>query len=170
MSFFWLGCASVLSGASQTIEINSNVPGVGVYENGQYLGSTPLRLVIARQAKKELSFERKGFVTRTLTLKTKTNGNVWWNLPFTVLGLTGISTDYGSGAVYEYSPHRIYVGMKALKSSVNTDRASDFVFLNHDDLQIEQARHQNGEFSQAKAHLLELSTWQSSQNPASLTH
>lgn len=152
LSFLWMGCASVLSGSAQTIEINSNVPGVGVYDQGQYLGSTPLRIEIPRQAEKELSLEHKGYVNRIVTLKSKTNGNVWWNLPFTVLGLTGVSTDYGSGAIYEYSPHRYYIAMKTIKGSQETG-ADDFAFLNREGLDEEQARHQKGELSRTNAYL-----------------
>ena len=160
---YWLGpllailcasCASVISGPSQTIEINANVPGVGVYDQGKYLGTTPLRVDVARQNNLVLSLERKGYVTRNLTLKSRTNGNVWWNLPFTVLGLTGISTDYGSGAVYEYSPSRFYVIMKPVKTAVKDGIALDeFGFLASGQIEKERARHQSGPYLKTLEHL-----------------
>jgi hypothetical protein len=153
LSFFFAGCASVLSGPSQSIEINSNIPGIGVYKQGQYLGSTPLKIELQRQSRLTLTLERKGFVSRTLTLKTRTNGNVWWNLPFTVFGLTGISTDYGSGAVYEYSPHRFYVIMRPVKALRAQDGADEFSFLNRDALREEKARHQFGPYARTLDYL-----------------
>lgn len=149
MAFLCMGCASVISGPSQTIEINANVPGVGVYDQGKYLGTTPLRVDLARQSNIVLSLERKGYVSRSLTIKSRTNGNVWWNLPFTVLGLTGISTDYGSGAVYEYSPSRFYVIMKPVKTASTSATGSDeFSFLSRSEIAKEKARHQNGPYLQ----------------------
>jgi hypothetical protein len=151
--FCWTGCASVLSGVTQNIEINSNVPAVEVYADGQYLGSTPLQIFLPRQAQKKLRLEKRGYQSRVLTLRTRTNGEVWWNLPFTVLGVTGISTDYGSGAIYEYSPHRYYVSMKALKTSEAAEQEDDFAFINKNNLNKEKSRHQEGEFSRAEKYL-----------------
>lgn len=152
-----LSCASVLSGNQQEVSIASDVEGVEVYLNEEFLGSTPLRTTLARKSGQILIFRKVGYQTVKAALKTKITPEFWWNVPFTVLGTTGMSTDYGNGAVYQISPARMIIKMKPVDvKSRNLDESEDiqlFELFGGSELEKERARHQQGLWSQTAGHL-----------------
>lgn len=142
----------MLSGNHQEIEVTSNVEGVDVYRGEEYLGRTPLAVQVPRSSKEPLIFRKNGFRTVKAPIRTKINPNVWWNLPFTILGTTGVSTDYGSGAFYQISPSKILVKMKHLdfksRQDSDTEEMEIFEIFGAQNFSNEKARHQSGVWSE----------------------
>ena len=145
-SVLLVGCASVMSGPSQDIMINSDVEATEVYIEEDYVGTTPISVTLNRQSGQTLYFRKAGYRAAKLPLKTNINPDFYWNLPFTVAGTTGMSTDYGTGAMYRFTNSTVQVRLKTL-SAPSTDTQDAFDLLEwtaFDQLQKEKARHQTG--------------------------
>lgn len=142
------GCASVLSGNRQDVEITASVDSVDVYRGGEYLGKTPFVANLSRQMTEPLIFRKEGYRSLKAQVKTKINPHVWWNVPFTILGTTGMSTDYGSGSFYQISPQRIFVRMKPMnfksQQESDTEELEIFEIFGAENIRKERSRHQVG--------------------------
>ena len=104
------GCASIVSGTSQTITITSNVDGAGIYLDGQQVGTTPFTGKVKKN-KESLRVEQAGFRTGTITLSKTLDAMFWGNI--IIGGTLGSSTDFATGAAYSYAPATYHVELKA---------------------------------------------------------
>ncbi len=100
------GCATVMSGTNQTLTFNSDVEGVNVYVDGALIGQTPVSASFKKNKAQTVMFTKDGYltVTRDITKSFDPVGvlNIFWDLS---------TTDFITGAVYEYAPNAIYVEM-----------------------------------------------------------
>ncbi len=139
-----MGCATITSGTSETIEISANTR-AAVKRNGVILGYTdktsPLKIALKRSSTSEqLTIEADGFETQNLTLKSKINGAFFGNI--LLGGLLGSSIDLSTGAVYTYAPDKFDV---LLKSDVDDPAANArgvtrrLILLAYDDVLAELA-------------------------------
>ncbi len=143
----------MMSGNEQEITLTSSERDVDVYMNEEYLGKTPLTVSISRQSGQVVEFQKAGFQPFRADLKTKINPKFFWNLPFTVVGTTGMSTDFGSGAIYEFNNSNILVRMKPLnQKSGEFDMNELIAAVGQSHILKEQARGQiAGEWTAAAA-------------------
>lgn len=118
-------CSSITKGNKQKISIRSNVV-ADVYVDGDYVGTTPFNQEIIIRPDTEMELRRKGYASIKWKLKTKIHSSFWWNLGLTTVGLTGMTTDFGSGSYKEYSPSRFYVNLKTRKPSMDEERVERF--------------------------------------------
>jgi len=154
LSLFFLGpgCASLKDGNKQTVYIETQVEEAEVYLDKKFMGETPVSIDLPRQKNLILEIRKKNYQTRKVKLKVGTSGYFWLNLPFTVLGVTGVSTDYGTGSMYEYDPDSYIIELKPLpgaKVSGPSFRQELFKKINQRRLATEKARHQRGELLSA---------------------
>ncbi len=104
------GCASVVSGQEQALQINSNVSGADVLIDGVLVGKTPFSGQVKKGAKTTLTVRKDGFKERTVQMSTEIEGAFWGNI--IIGGVLGSSTDYGTGAMYRYAPNVIQVDLE----------------------------------------------------------
>jgi len=111
--FITAGCASIMSGKTQDVTINSSPTGATVYLNGKQLGKTPLSVKVDRPNKEAgaLKFEKEGYKTLEIPYAKKMNSWLLGNILFG--GTFGTTTDYASGAMYEYQPDFLQVTLEA---------------------------------------------------------
>ena len=99
-----LGCATVISGTTQTVSIDSNVPGASVAIEGNAVGVTPFSGKIKRQKEAVALVSHDGFVSQHLNLTTSFNPmailSIFWDYS---------TTDCLTGACWEYAPNSYYV-------------------------------------------------------------
>lgn len=107
MSF--TGCATIVTGGSQTVSFNSSPDGADVAVSGQVVGKTPCSVSLKRATNQSLTFTKAGYKTITMRLETRVNGWFWGNI--VLGGFIGSTTDGISGAVDEYSPGQYLVTM-----------------------------------------------------------
>jgi len=107
---FTTGCASVVSGQEQALQINSNVAGADVLIDGVLVGKTPFSGQVKKGAKTTLVVRKDGFKERTIQMSTEIEGAFWGNI--IIGGVLGSSTDYGTGAMYRYAPNVIQVDLE----------------------------------------------------------
>ena len=101
-----LGCATLISGTSQAISIDSNVPGASVVIEGNLVGHTPFSGKIKRQREAVALVSHKGYGAQPLTLTTSFN-------PVAILSIVWdySTTDCLTGACWEYAPNSYYVDL-----------------------------------------------------------
>jgi hypothetical protein len=99
-----LGCATIISGTSQAISIDSNVPGANVAIEGSLVGVTPFSGKVKRQREAVALVSHEGYVAQPLTLTTSFN-------PVAILSIVWdySTTDCLTGACWEYAPNSYYV-------------------------------------------------------------
>ena len=110
------GCASILKGSQQPLNISSNVDGAEVRINGQMVGQTPFTGTIKRQSDVQLTLSKEGYKSRSLTLDTGIETVFWVNL--FIGGVLGSTTDFATGSMWKVSPNTYNVDLKPVDSSM----------------------------------------------------
>ena len=110
------GCATILGGSSQILTVNANVDGAEVYLNETLLGTTPLTATIKRGQTGVLRVRAEGYSPYQIALNKKINTLFWVNILSG--GSFGSSTDYSTGAMYEYEPSTYMVSLQPAEQSI----------------------------------------------------
>lgn len=101
------GCATIMTGSSQPITINSDVPNSKVYVDGAYTGQTPLILDhLSTKTNHTFRIEAEGYTPVTEVLKREASGWVWGNL--LLGGPIGLGIDFGTGGLYIFKKDNIH--------------------------------------------------------------
>jgi len=96
--FMFSGCATVLSGKTQKISINSNPSGIKVQVDDQTL-TTPASFIVKRENKDKTIKVNEGKCKKIITLNKKINPVFFVNI---FSGALGSTTDYATGAMWKY--------------------------------------------------------------------
>lgn len=104
---FCAGCATIITGGSQTVSFDSSPQGAIVNVNGKVVGKTPMSISLDKGKNKTVVFKLKGHQAVSRQLSTSVQPWFWGNI--LTGGLFGSTTDFASGAVYEYSPNHYFV-------------------------------------------------------------
>ena len=103
LSLFITSCATIATGTTQLVTINSNVDGATVSLDGVNVGKTPFTGEIKKNGK-VVTIEKEGYKTYTIALSSSLEGLFWGNI--IIGGTLGSITDFASGAAYKYAPAR----------------------------------------------------------------
>ena len=108
------GCASVLSGKKQNINVDSNVQGASVYINGVKVGVTPFSGQIDRTQTANLRVSKEGYRDKSLELNVGIEPVFWANIisggPF------ASTTDYSTGSMWRVTPNIYNIDLQRLSS------------------------------------------------------
>lgn len=115
------GCATIFTGTKDTLTFHSNVPGVRLTIDGQFMGELPLTIALSRNfvgGRQFLAkFERDGYVVQQFTLQREFN-------PVAVLDVTSIPTSGGidvlTGSIMRFAPAEYHVQMLAEGASAGS--------------------------------------------------
>lgn len=103
------GCATLASGTTQTMTINSNVDGARVFLDASEIGTTPFMGTVPKN-KSSLRVEAAGYRSETIALSKTMEPIFWGNI---ILGGTlGSITDFATGAAYQYAPATYQVELR----------------------------------------------------------
>jgi len=101
------GCATVFKGTDQVLTITSDPDGAAVRIDGKPVGVTPLSTKVKKNSADSIMVEKDGFRTETMPLDKKFDGvtllSIFWDLG---------TTDFVTGAAYEYQPSTYHFKMK----------------------------------------------------------
>jgi hypothetical protein len=152
ISLCLIGCATIVSGTSQVISVNSNVSGATVTLDGQPVGTTPFSGKVSKKAN-VLTVSKEGYETVNITMSKSFNAIFFGNI--IIGGLLGSTTDLATGAMYEYAPNTFYADLKSKEQSqFDTDneyQIRKFAMVNHSQIAIDS---NNGEYMLALADLM----------------
>jgi len=100
ITIFGVSCATIISGTSQDIFIDSNPEGATIYEGGLKVGRTPASITVKKSgfSDKEISLSLEGYERRTFILQKSFDAVAILNF----LGF-GWVIDFVTGAIYKYS-------------------------------------------------------------------
>ena len=100
ITIFGVSCASLISGTSQDIFIDSNPEGATIYEGGLKVGRTPASITVKKSgfSDKEISLSLEGYERRTFILKKSFDAVAILNLA----GILGWAIDFATGAIFKY--------------------------------------------------------------------
>jgi len=154
---YFIGCATIVRGTSQTITINSNVSGASVELDGAPVGVTPFTGKIKKGKDKTITIRKQGYGTQSITLEREFDmvatgfGNIL------IGGTTGTTTDWVSGAMWLYSPTTYYIQLQE-KGKSNWDYQEElsirkFSMINHSQIALDAGKN-GGEYTDALADLM----------------
>ena len=111
------GCASIISGTSQAVTIDSNVQGATVAIEGNIVGQTPFSGKIPRKRESVALVSKPGYTAQPVVLTTSFN-------PVAILSIVWdySTTDCLTGACWEYAPSTYYVNLRPATSSMELFR------------------------------------------------
>jgi hypothetical protein len=105
------GCATMLSGSSEPVTFDSTPENATISISGEIMGRTPATITLRRKQDQVVEFSKDGYQPAKMSLATKANiwifaNAIWyWACPLST------TTDYSTGAAYEYSPNKFYVAL-----------------------------------------------------------
>lgn len=106
------GCATLVSGSSQSVSFDSSPEGAKVLVNGTPVGVTPFAVMLKRESGTVVTVKKDGYRPQSFPLKSRFNPYFWGNI--LVGGLIGSSIDVISGATVEYKPHHYFTTLEPL--------------------------------------------------------
>lgn len=104
------GCASIVSGRHQDVQIVSNPPGADVTIDSVKRGSTPMVVSLKRSERHVVKLSKDGYAEETIG--TKKGFNWWMTANILIGGIVGIIIDFATGATYKVKPEEINVELK----------------------------------------------------------
>lgn len=119
------GCATIVQGTDQRINVNSSPAGATVTVRGQQLGITPTTLNLKRGKDYEVLIALDGYEPITVYLEKEFDfapaalGNIFsW-------GILGLVVDISNGAAYELSPDFIEANLSEMQAMIETTPEGD---------------------------------------------
>tara|TARA_B110001454_G_C12618692_1_gene391910 strand:+ start:346 stop:852 length:507 start_codon:yes stop_codon:yes gene_type:complete len=111
------GCATIFTGTSDDIYINSNPSGAEIMIGGLKVGKTPATLTIKRPGfnDKEVVLKLDGYERRTFILKKSFNSVAILNLA----GILGWAIDFATGSIYKYEPKSYEIDLETLAFNID---------------------------------------------------
>lgn len=142
---FTAGCASMISGSTQPVTFTSSPDGASVTVKGQVVGKTPAVIVLPRESHQAVEFVKEGYKNETITLDTKFNPWVLANLIWCMSCVFSTTTDYATGAAYEYSPNNYFIalvpeGVSMTPSDIKNRKIKSFIVGNYSSIITELSR------------------------------
>ena len=108
--FSLFGCATVLDGTSQSLTFESDPEGATVEIDGKDFGETPLSIKVPKNKYSTVYFKKDGYKARAVSITKTFDVATIFSIVLWDLG----TTDFISGAAYQYSPDRYYVDLKKI--------------------------------------------------------
>ena len=115
-----VGCASIISGTSQEVTVNSIPPGATVKVNGMNQGFTSVTLDLKRNKNHTIRIEMEGYQPYEVALRRELNDWMYGNCACGFLGVPGLVIDIMDGANYTLKPSAIQAYLLELETVTAT--------------------------------------------------
>lgn len=136
------GCATIVTGSSQSVTFNSTPKGATVKVDGVVMGVTPLTVSLKKGEAHRVKFTLTGY--RPVTKQLTTSIEPWFFGNIILGGVFGSTTDAASGAIMQYSPNKYFVTLIPKKQSFRTrtlsQRVQSYIVANYDALRSAAAK------------------------------
>jgi hypothetical protein len=103
------GCASIIHGSTQNVDIASAPDDAEVWVDGARMGKTPTRLTLKRGDSHTIKVQKEGFKETTILIDKQVSAWIIGNVVFG--GLIGCGIDFISGGAYDLKPDRVDVNL-----------------------------------------------------------
>ncbi len=157
---FMSGCASMFSGSSEPVTFNSSPDGATVTVNGQVLGKTPTTITLKRKKDQFVEFDKEGYTKQKMQIATSFNPWVLANVLWCFACPLSTTTDFVTGAAYEYSPNHYYVtlvpvGSVPTAAETKKNNVKNFIIGNYSSI-INELNSMSGEYLKTLYSMLEI--------------
>lgn len=99
--FLLAGCAAIMNGSSQSIELLSSPASAKVFIDGVEAGTTPVLVQLSRKKRSHsIRIELDGYVPFNTTLTRQLSAG-WFFLDILLFGPVGLAVDVYTGAMYK---------------------------------------------------------------------
>ena len=109
------GCATILKGGIDQVDVSSEPNGAKVYLNGHLLGRTPVTLKLAAQKTYYIEFEKEGYERKTYVLTSSVGAG--WIVLDVLFGLVPVVVDAATGSWYEFDENNAGVYLERQKGA-----------------------------------------------------
>lgn len=137
VSLFMSGCATILSGSNQEISIDSEPSGASLTLNNNAVGSTPWSGTVPKKRSLTVVLDKAGYEKSVTSIMADFNPISLVSILFWDLG----TTDYVTGAMWEYNPNNYYFRLRSKGTSEadfkHTSNLMAIAMTYHKDIQIE---------------------------------
>jgi hypothetical protein len=116
---FAVGCATIIHGTGQNIQVNSDPDEAEIWIDGANYGNTPSRVFLSRKNDYYLVIKKEGFEDSATKIKRETSGWLLGNIVFG--GLIGCGIDFSSGGAYDLHPDKFLVNLTRKEITSDTD-------------------------------------------------
>ncbi|MDD5174138.1 MAG: PEGA domain-containing protein [Candidatus Omnitrophica bacterium] len=116
---FLSGCATIMTGATQKVSVNSNPSGAVAKVDGGMAAITPTIFNLERKTDHTIEISKEGYRVTTVILRHTMSGATAGNV--LVGGIIGIAVDGCSGAMYKLVPERVDVNLEPAGQQVSAD-------------------------------------------------
>jgi hypothetical protein len=99
------GCATIVNGSTERVEITSDPPGATAKVDGIPIGTTPTSIDLKRGEPHSVTIEKDGYVSDEESIGQGTSGWIAGNI--LVGGLVGLIVDYSTGAAHTLKPESV---------------------------------------------------------------
>jgi hypothetical protein len=130
------GCASIIHGANQAVDITSQPTGATITIDGREYGQTPKSIELRRKGrlktelapKKEyaVTIEMDGYFPYEMKIKRELDG--WFIGNIILGGLIGIIIDAADGAMYKLTPDQIIAQM-GRENAMNIQKSGEHLYI-----------------------------------------
>ena len=111
VQLFNSGCASIVHGTRQTVNIETDPPGATVINRRlPSQAVTPANLNLKRKYEYEFQIEKPGYKTESVLVEKNISGWFWGNI--LLGGIIGIIVDLNNGAGYKLEPEDVFVKLQ----------------------------------------------------------
>ncbi len=137
------GCATIVHGSSQDVNVSSSPDDAEVWVDGARIGKTPTRLTLKRGESHLIKIQKEGFKDVMLKVDKQVSAWIIGNVIFG--GIIGCGIDFISGGAYDLKPDRLDVNLSKIAHldgglleiySVNIEKIEELRFLNDDGLPV----------------------------------
>jgi hypothetical protein len=101
------GCATIVSGTTQKMDVTSKPSGALAVVDGKLSGTTPTTFTLERKSDHTIEISKDGYRTQTVILRRVFNEMMTGNI--LIGGLVGSGVDAVSGSMYKLTPERVDV-------------------------------------------------------------
>jgi hypothetical protein len=121
---FFTGCAWLIHGSKQSIDIQSNPPNAKIFVDYQYKANTPYTIRLLRSDYHHIKIELDGYLPFETDITRTIDGWFWANL---LVCLPGLAIDYFTGSLYRLTPSQIQAELKSKSTSSRGDSNNLFI-------------------------------------------
>jgi hypothetical protein len=120
-----IGCATIIHGSSQDINISSAPDQADVWIDGARMGTTPTKVTLKRKNDYLVTVKKEGYKEATVKIEGATSAWIIGNVIFG--GIIGCGIDFITGGAYDLKPERVDFNMTKLAEldgkTIHIDRA-----------------------------------------------
>jgi PEGA domain len=113
------GCATIMTGTTQKVPVNSNPSGAVAKVDGGMVAVTPTIFNLERKTDHTIEISKEGYRVATVILRHTLSGATAGNI--LIGGVIGLAVDGCSGAMFKLVPERVDVNLELAGQQILAD-------------------------------------------------